>query len=297
MSCEVPFFTVTSEVKKDGLPWHRFALIVAMAAAMLSPAWARPRDAGEPEMPANDLLRAAVTNEKTSSANDYFVWMDRLQKPRGSVTKLMLTTPQGILSRTVEINDRALNADERQQDDERINRLLDPEMMREKARKQQVDQQHIERLLMALPDAFRCDYSRSAHEDRNLHLECAPDPGFSPPNYESQVLQGMKAEILIDRDEKRISGITGTLFRDVTFGWGFLARLSRGGRIEIVQSRVAGKHWGLTRMQLDFEGRIVVVKPVHLAETESCWNYRSVPGMTVAEALEFLRNYSASPAQ
>ena len=221
---------------------------------------------------------------------EYFAWMDRIQKPRGSVTKFMVNTPQGILSRTVAINDQPLSAEERRQDDERDNRLLDAEKMREKAKKQQEDQQHIERLLAALPDAFHCDYSSASHEERSLMMECSPNPKFSPPNYESQVLLGMKAEIEIDREERRITRIQGTLFKDVTFGWGFLARLSRGGRIEINQSKVTGKYWGITHMQLDFEGRLIVVKPLHIEETESSWDYRPVPGMTVAQALNYLRS-------
>jgi hypothetical protein len=279
--------------------WRRLptAVILALAIALLSPALAGPRDASKATLPANDLLRAAIANEKASANGDYFAWMDRLQKPRGSVTKLMVNTPQGILSRTVAVNDRALTADERQQDDERINRLLDPEKMREKAKKQKDDQQHIERLLLALPEAFHCDYSSASHEDRNLLLECSPNASFSPPNYESQVLQGMKAEILIDQDEKRITRITGTLFKDVSFGWGILARLNRGGRIEIIQSKVAGEHWGVTHMELLFEGHLIVVKPLHIEETESSWNYRSVAGMTVAQALEFLRDNSDVPTR
>ncbi len=100
----------------------------------------------------------------------------------------------------------------------------------------------------------------------------------------------MKAAILIDREEKRITRIEGTLFRDVNFGWGVLGRLNRGGCIEITQSKVAGKHWGITRIQLMFEGRVVVVKPLKIEETETSWDYRPVPRMTVAQALEFLRN-------
>jgi hypothetical protein len=269
-------------------------VILALTIGMPFPTWAHADEVGKPGLEANDLLRQAVANEKASANSEYFAWMDRVQKPRGSVTKLMVNTPQGILSRTVAINDQPLTADERQQDDERDNRLLDADKMREKAKKQQEDQQHIERLLLALPDAFHCDYSAASHEDRSLLLECSPNPNFSPPNYESEVLMGMKAEIEIDRDEKRISRIVGTLFRDVTFGWGFLARLSRGGRIEINQSKVAGKHWGITHMQLDFDGRLIVIKPLHIEETESSWNYRAVPGMTVAQALEFLRNNSGA---
>lgn len=266
--------------------------ILALAIAALSPALARADDIGRPGLQANDLLRQAVANEKAAANGEYFAWMDRLQKPRGSVTKFMVDTPQGILSRTVAINDQPLSADERRLDDERDNRLLDAEKMREKAKKQHDDQQHIERLLTALPDAFHCNYSSASHEERSLLMECSPNPHFSPPNYESQVLMGMKAEIEIDRDEKRITRIAGTLFKDVTFGWGFLARLSRGGHIEINQSKVAGKHWGITHMQLNFDGRLIVVKPLHIEETEASWDYRPVPGMTVAQALEFLRSSS-----
>ena len=238
---------------------------------------------------ANELLRQAVANEKRVSGSEFYAWMDRLQKPRGTVTKLMVATPQGIVARTVAYNDKALTADERRQDDERIIRLLDPQKMREKAKKQQEDQQHIERILTALPDAFRCEYAADPPGERNLRLECSPRPGFSPPNYESQVLQGMNAVVLIDRDEHRIAKIEGKLFRDVNFGWGFLGRLNRGGSIEIAQSKVAGKHWDITEMKLVFDGRLLMVKPLRIEESESSWEYRPVPSMSVKEALEYLR--------
>jgi hypothetical protein len=278
------------QVRRNRRALWTASLITAVTIALISPALASRADSIEPSSKANDLLRQAVANESINSKDGYYAWMDRLQKPRGSVTKLMVKTPQGILARTVAVNDKPLSVQERQLDDQRIGRLLDPEKMRDKEKKQREDQQHIERLLLALPDAFQCEYVAAGHDERTLRLECSPDPNFSAPNYESQVLQGMKSVIFIDREDKRITKIEGTLFRDVTFGWGFLGRLSRGGRIEITQSKVAGKHWGLTRMQLTFDGRVVVVKPLHIEETETSWDYRSVPGMTTGQALEFLRN-------
>jgi hypothetical protein len=267
------------------------------AIALISPALALSPHPAEAPAKANDLLRVAIANEKLSAKNQYFAWTDRLQKPRGTVTKLMVDTPQGILARTVAINDKPLSAEERKQDDERINRLLDPKTMHDKAKRQRDDQQHIERLLFALPNAFLCEYAAPGHEDRNLRLECAPNPDFSPPNYESQILQGMKSVILIDREEKRISKIEGTLIRDVTFGWGFLAKLNRGGHIEITQARVADRYWSITGMQLAFAGRIVIVKPLNVVQSETCSDYRAVPKMNVAQALEFLRNAPAKPSR
>ncbi len=271
------------------------ALIPAIILALFTPALAFRSDSVEPSVKANDLLRQAVENEKIGSDDEYYAWMDRLQKPRGSVTKLMVKIPEGILARTLAINDKPLNTVERQQDDERVNRLVDPQKMRDKANKQREDQQHIERILRALPDAFNCEYASAAHGDHNHRLECSPNPAFSAPNYESQVLQGMKAVILIDREEKRISRIEGTLFRDVTFGWGFIGKLNRGGHIEITQAKVSGKHWGMTRMQLVFEGRVIIVKPLRIEETETSWDYRSVPKMSVSQALEFMR--TTNPAR
>ncbi len=277
-------------VSEDRLRLRAAILILAITLVPISPVLASPHDSGQPTLRANDLLRQVIASEKPPGKDDYYAWMDRVQKPRGSVTKLMVNTPQGILSRIVAVNDRALTSLERQQDDERINRLLDPSRMREKSRKQQDDQEHIQRLIRALPDAFRCDYASATEEDRNLRLECTPNPAFSPPNYESQVLQGMNAVILIDREEKRVARIEGTLFRDVTFGWGILGRLNRGGHIEITQSRVSGAYWSVTRMQLAFEGRLVLVKPLNIEETEDSWDYRPVPRMSVAQALEYLRS-------
>ena len=59
---------------------------------------------------------------------------------------------------------------------------------------------------------------------------------------------------------------------------------------------VRKKVWALTHMQLRFDGHLVMVKPLHVVENKSCWNYRPVPKMTVAQALEFLRNSSVTPA-
>jgi len=48
---------------------------------------------------------------------------------------------------------------------------------------------------------------------------------------------------------------------------------------------------------LAFAGRIVIVKPLNVAQSETCSDYRAVPKMSVAQALEFLRNAPAKPSR
>jgi hypothetical protein len=44
-----------------------------------------------------------------------------------------------------------------------------------------------------------------------------------------------------------------------------------------------------------FDGRLVIFKPLHIEETETSWDYRAVPRMSVAQALDYLRNYTPRP--
>jgi hypothetical protein len=239
---------------------------------------------------ANELLRESVGNEKTAAKIGYVAWIDRVERPGGSITKQMVNTPQGLLARVVAINDQPLSDAQRLQEDEHMSRLLNPAAMREKAKKQHEDEQRVERVLAALPDAFRCEYAAEQPGDNTVRLDCAPNRDFSPPNYETEVLKGMKGEIVIDREEKRIVRMSGTLFKDVSFGWGILGRLKRGGQIEIQQQKVLPRQWSITRLQMRFDGKIMLFKSLHVQQTETGSNFRVVPEMTVAEALDFLRS-------
>lgn len=270
----------------------RMAVTLLACATLVLPAAARSASLeSTTTVSANELLRQAIVRQKAPTA-EYYTWLDRVQKPRGSVTKLMINTPHGLLARTVARNDHPLTADEQQIEETRLHRLLDAARMREKANRQHADAVRVDRLVAALPEAFACQYG-TARDERIVRLDCDPNPAYQPPNYETQILVGMKAAIFIDRDDLRLVRIYGTLFKDVNFGWGVIGRLYRGGHIEIAQGRISPRFWGISRMQLVFDGRAVLVKRMHLEIAEQEWDYRSVPALNTAQALDFLRNHAA----
>jgi hypothetical protein len=80
-----------------------------------------------------------------------------------------------------------------------------------------------------------------------------------------------------------------TLFKDVEFGWGFLGKLDKGGDFMIEQSQVYGNHWDLTHMKLHFTGKILLLKSLNIQQDEQTSDYRPVPEMTVAQALDKLK--------
>ncbi|MGA2990132.1 MAG: hypothetical protein ABSD88_06620 [Candidatus Korobacteraceae bacterium] len=268
-------------------------LVVSQAIAQTPPAQP-PADPGE-------LVRQAINNQIQNDDNlHYFTWMERVQKPKGTETKRLIQTPEGVIGRLVAINDKPLTPEQRKQDDQRLKQLLDPEKMREKAKSQKEDEQHTLRLLRAMPDAFIYKYAGteiSPQGHQVVRLDFTPNPKFNPPNRETQVFQGMQGQMWIDTQAMRLAKIDGTLFRDVNFGWGILGRLNKGGRFVVEQAQLANGYWDTVRMQLKFDGKILMIKPLHIEEIERDWDFRPVPKLDVQQALNVLRQSGDQVAQ
>jgi hypothetical protein len=91
-----------------------------------------------------------------------------------------------------------------------------------------------------------------------------------------QVLSGMQGTVLIDAQQHRIAKIDGTLFKDVSFGWGILGHLDKGGRFQVEQGEVAEGRWDIERMSLSFTGRILLFKGLNIKSEEVYSDYRRV---------------------
>jgi hypothetical protein len=98
----------------------------------------------------------------------------------------------------------------------------------------------------------------------------------------------MQGEIIVDENSRRLAKIDGTLFKDVNFGWGILGRLYKGGRFLIEQSEVTPEHWEITKTILHFDGKVLMLKSLHIDDNESSWDFHPVPPMSVEQALDFL---------
>ncbi|MGA2991370.1 MAG: hypothetical protein ABSD88_12910 [Candidatus Korobacteraceae bacterium] len=275
--------------------WGRAAWYVSALLWILN---APPTMAARPEAEVAaqpvELVRTAVANELQSlKGMDRFTWLDRVQKPSGSVTKKMVEASEGLIARTIALNDKPLTPEQRRREDERLKLLLDSDHMREKARRQRDDRQRLERLFQVLPDALTYQYSASektASGHRIVKLEFQPNPRFTPPSYDTQLYRGMQGQVWIDTTVMRIVRLDGTLFKDVTFGLGIVGRLDKGGHILLEQEEVTKGHWDVTRMQLTINGRILLFKQLHIDMVETIWGFRPVPAMSVQQAIELLHN-------
>lgn len=265
-------------------------LLCALTASMLG------RAQQKPDIDPLELVRRAAANEiKASNSPVYFMFKDRDEEKGHSITKAVIQTPQGGLLRTIAINDKPLTPEQRAKDDQKLQKYAnDPEARRRRRQATKEEDQRESVMLTSLPDAFLYTYAGEQPGPNGsplVHLTFKPNPKFSPPNHETMVYQGMQGDMLIDPRAARFAKIDGTLFKDVDFGWGILGRLYHGGKFVIEQREVGGGHWEMVRQTLQFNGRILLVKPLAISSTETTYDFRPVPAnITTAQALELLYN-------
>lgn len=275
------------------MPLAALALLVFPVSQLVAQA------AKSPEMPAGELVRATVANE-VAAANDSstrHMFRSRRQTPKGSQTRLYVETEDAMAGVLIAINDRPLTPQQQQAETNHLAWLTNnPEQLNKKKAREKEDADRTLRIVKALPDAFHYEYEgvpESGSETLSpiVRLRFTPNPAYNPPSRVEQVLQGMKGFLLIDASAKRIARIDGTLFKDVTFGWGFIGRLDKGGHFVVQQAEVGDGTWEITEMTLNIAGKILLFKSISMVSDEVFSDFRRVPGnLTFAQGVQMLKS-------
>jgi hypothetical protein len=256
-----------------------------------------------------ELVRSSVANEVAAS-NDTSVkhmFRSRRQTRNGSQTRLYVETRDAIAGMTIAYNDQPLTPQQMQGENARLDGMArNPEQLVHKHSQEKADADRTLRIVKALPDAFLYEYdgmessgpAMGKEGDQLVRLKFRPNPNFSPPSRVEEVLRGMQGILLIDPLARRIARIDGTLFKEVNFGWGFLGHLDKGGHFGVQQAALADGSWDITRMQLSFTGRILLVKSLNISFDEVLSDFRSVPAdTTFAKGVQMLKLEEAKLAE
>jgi len=272
--------------KGRGPTWLR----TACAACVLigGPAAVTAQEPKVPEMPPGELVRTAVANE-VAAANHAAVkhmFRSRKQTSKGSQTRLYVETSSAMAGMLIAINDQPLTPQQQQGETNHLAWLMgNPDQLRKKQAREKEDADRTLRIVKALPDGFRYEYAGAENSGVGLGAEGAqlvrlkftPNPGYSPPSHVEQVLAGMQGYLLIDTKSMRIARIDGTLFKDVSFGWGIIGHLDKGGHFRVQQADVGDSSWDITEMSLSLTGKILLFKALNMVSDEVFSDFRRVP--------------------
>jgi len=255
-----------------------------------------------------ELVRIAVANEAAANnGTAKHMFRSRKLTPQGSQTRLYVETREAMAGMTIAYNDKPLTPQQMKGEEDHLAGLVNnPEQLKRKHSQEQEADDRTLRIVKALPDAFIFEYDGKENSDSDLggdgshliRLKFRPNPNFQPPSHVEQVLVGMEGVVVIDSTAHRLAKIDGILFKEVSFGWGILGHLDKGGHFLVQQRNVVNGSWEIARMSLAFNGKILLFKNLTIKSDEMFSNFRSVPDdITFAQGVQMLEAEEAKLAQ
>jgi len=284
------------------------ALVASVILAAANPLFGMPANTPE-SLPPAELVRLTVAHEVATAEHESVKhrFRSRRETGHGSQTKIYVETRDAMLGMVVAYNDQPASAAQMQAEKNRLQRLIkDPDQLRRRQKQEKEDTEHTLRIVRALPEAFLYEYDGTQDGsddvgrigDKLLRLKFRPNPTYAPASHVEQVLTGMHGELLIDAQCHRIARIDGTLFKEVGFGWDILGHLDKDGHFMVQQAEVTDGTWDVTRMVLNFTGKILLLKSLNINTDEVFSDFWRVPeSMTIAQGVELLESQEVRSVQ
>jgi len=272
-----------------------------LAALMAATRFLAAQDQKPKEIAPGELVRQTVARE-VEAANGVSIkhmFLSKKKTQKGSQTRIYVETDDAMAGMLIAVNDQPLTAQQQQAEVGHLSWLMDnPDQLRKKKAREKEDADRTLRIVKAFPAAFVYQYEGTEvgtaelgkPGDELVRLKFTPNPSYTPPSHVEQVLQGMEGYLLIDRNERRIAKIDGVLFREVSFGWGILGHLDKGGHFRVEQADVGNGSWELTAMSLKIMGKILMFKSISMVSDETFSDFQRVPDrLTFAQGVALLK--------
>lgn len=267
------------------------------------------QDVKTPDTPAAELVRASVANEVAAASHPKSLHMfcSHKQTPKVSQTRLYVETTDALAAMLIAVNNKPLTDDQRKGETDHLAWLANtPEQLHKKHAREKEDEQRTLQIVKALPDAFLYEYAGTEDTENEksevamgeaghplVKLNFKPNPDYSPPSRVEQVLAGMQGYLLVDAKARRIAKIDGTLAREVSFGWGIIGHLDKGGHFVVKQANLGlgDEEWGITEVSLNVTGKLLLFKSLNMVSDEALSDFRPVPEhLTFAQGVELLKS-------
>jgi len=289
--------------------WYISALMVFLCLGVAPGSQPQPPSASPPAQAMsgvedstspNELVAKVVDRELQARDDFHFMYRDWRQTPEGSKTKENVETTAGVVARLIAIDDHPLTLQQQAEEDARLQNLMrHPELQRQKEKEQRQDEERVSKMFRELPKAFLYQYdgTEQGPSGQLLRLKFVPNPRYEPPSRETSVFRAMSGKLWVALPDYRLGRIEAMLFREMTFGWGILGHLDKGGHFYVEQSKIAPDRWDVTYMNIQFSGKILLFKTINLREIEKLSDFHQVPNdLSLAQGIELLRKNGAQLA-
>jgi hypothetical protein len=254
--------------------------------------------AAETPEPPQQLIRDVVYNELQDHTSHGY-WEFLLQKRVGQkvTTEERIETKEGPVYRLLAIDGGTLSPSQLQEEEVRLNQLIkDPGQQRKLKQQYDEDEARISRIVKLLPEAFLFEYAPC--EDNNFRLNFRPNPSFRPQSIEARVFHAMQGSIWVSSSTKHFVRLQGSLIEDLSFGFGLLGHLDKGGWFDVQRVQVSPNDWKTNHLVVHITGKAIFFKTVAKDTEEIRSNFHEVaPETSVGQAKAILDQKQANRTQ
>jgi hypothetical protein len=252
------------------------------------------------------LVKEVVYNE-LHDHDTHGYWRYWIERHSSKETQLeeAVETPDGPVARLELSDGHPISAEEREEEDRRLERLLRSPGEQAQHRKEYADDEHrIGRILALLPDAFLYEpveveaRTEEMAECPCYHLRFRPNADYPAHSIESRIFHAMTGDLWISVQNKRLVRLDGRLQENVDFGYGILGRFYKDGWFRLERTYVsAGENsgsgkgdWKTQRLEVHMTGRAMLFKTIARETSEVRGGFTPVPsGLSLGEAAVLVR--------
>ena len=185
------------------------------------------------------------------------------------------------IERLIAKNDNPLSAKDAAKEDERIQKLTDKrknetsEQRAKRLKQEEKDREETRQFVGEIADAFNFHLAAMENlEGRETYvIDAEPRPGFEPHSKGAKFLPKFRFRIWIDKAEGQWVKLDAQAIDTVSLGL-FLARVHKGSRIVIEQTRVNDEVWLPRHVAVNVDVRLALVKNFDIAEDVTYRDYK-----------------------
>jgi hypothetical protein len=258
------------------------------------------QDGAGPALPSispHGLVAEAAANELVAlhHKGSYLRYRMETVNERGDQVRDVIESKDGTVARLILKDGKPLTAEQDKAEQQRLNDMLaSPAAYAKHVKNGESEKSMADKMIPLMPDAMINTYTPGQPQSgRNrgapeIVLDYKPNPKFVPPNTQAQGLTGLQGRVWIDAKTHYVVRMEGTIFRPVNFGWGMLAHIYPGGKVEMSQTSVGDNRWIFTDFSMELSVRALMVKKLDIHSSAKTSNYQKLDPMSYQDAIHLL---------
>jgi hypothetical protein len=185
------------------------------------------------------------------------------------------------VQRLIEKDDKPLDAKDSAKEEEKIQKVIDKrkneseDARKKREKKEEKDREDGRKFVREVADAYNFHLvgAESLGGRDAWVIDAEPRPGYEPHMKEAKFLPKFHGRVWIDKDDAQLAKLDVECIDTVSVGW-FLARVHKGSRIVIEQTRMNDEVWLPKHLAVKVDVRLALLKNFNVDLEQSYRDYK-----------------------